>query len=172
MTGEAYSSATLADLIVDFGASGSPVPRALRWMAEWLPRAERRALAGDDLQRIDAVHMSVRDLFGFLPAVLPLARPVWFEAVTRVGGKVQSVVGYAAVPALDGIDVGLAWWSPSRQRLVGPFGPMRTTPGGTAEMPSVSAVAREELKVAAGVVVRALLLSRRGAEMQRQPELV
>jgi hypothetical protein len=154
---------TLAELIMELGARGNGGSTAMRWLAGWLPDAQRQSLGGDDLARIDAVQASTQELRDLLPAVLPLAQPLWLEAATIVGGRTDLVVGYGALPVRDGIDIGFACWAPARQRLLGPLGPARTTIDGTVEPDPLSAYARSELEVAASIVVRAMLIGQRQA---------
>ena len=45
---------TVADIIIDMGAAGRGAPSSLRWLADWLPDADRRMLDENDLARINA----------------------------------------------------------------------------------------------------------------------
>ncbi len=35
---------TLADVIIDLGAPGKDAPASFRWLSDWLPDAEQRAI--------------------------------------------------------------------------------------------------------------------------------
>jgi hypothetical protein len=161
---------TVADMLVAIGAPGRNSPPAVRWLASWLPDADHRWLDRSDIERIDA-HDPSRSPHQLLASVLPLARPVWFEAtiVTRPmsfdqDGKLVIADGalittcWGAVPAADGLDIGWTSYTPSRRRMVGPLGPARVAADGMQRPPDTNDDVWYELTQAAGVVMRALLL--------------
>lgn len=132
-------------------------PDSLRAIATWLPRAVRRALSADDLARIDAYAGDGEALHDMLPAVLPLSAPVWLEASITAQRGTRMVLGYGATPAGPGeIDVWFAATDLSASRIVGPLGPMRLDSQACADGPG-----NNELRAAAGIVIRALLLGGR-----------
>ena len=149
---------SLATILIDQGAPGRGAPEALRWMADWLPDADRRTLTTGDLARIDAYAGAARDLHDLLPALLPLARPVWYEAEVTAAGGTRMIMGYGAVPAADKLDIGWACWSPASRRILGPLGPVRLTTAGLDQPAGMSDASMREMQTAAGIVVRALLM--------------
>ena len=135
----------LADLLLS-------TPSCVRY-AQCLPQATRRTLNAADLARIDAYTGDGQALHEMLPAVLPLAAPVWYEAQITAQRGTRMVLGYGATPAAPGeIDVWFAAGTAGRVALA--LGPMR--------MDSQSVAGGEEddreLRAACGIVVRALLM--------------
>jgi hypothetical protein len=132
-------------------------PTCVRF-AQWLPHATRRTLSAADLARIDAYTGDGQALHEMLPAVLPLAAPVWYEAQITAQHGTRMVLGYGATPAAPGeIDVWFAAGTAGRVALA--LGPMRMDSQSTA----LGEGDDRELRVACGIVVRALLM-RAGTE--------
>ncbi len=161
---------TVADMLVSMGAPGRNSHPAVRWLASWLPDADHRWLDHSDIERIDACGPD-RSPHQLLASVLPLARPVWFEAtiVSRPmsldqDGKLVIEDGtvvttcWGAVPAADGLDIGWTSYAPAHRRMIGPLGPARVAPDGMQRPPDANDDVWHELTQAAGVVMRALLL--------------
>jgi hypothetical protein len=93
-----------------------------------------------------------------LAAVLPLNRPLWFEAtVIPRGGGPKMIMGVGAVPMDHGIDIGWVGHVPSLNEIVGPFGPARLTTTGMERPPLIDDAAWLRLRGAAGMVIRARL---------------
>src|SRR5258708_39172213 len=95
----------------------------MRWLSDWLPDAEQRHCNKEDLSRSDAYAGGAAELHEMLAAVLPLARPVWFEAAVTAQHGTAMIMGYGAVPSRGGIDVGWACQAPAHGRIIGPLGP-------------------------------------------------
>jgi hypothetical protein len=152
---------TLADIIIDLGAPGKGAPPGLRWLADWIPDAERLTLIRDDLARIDAYSGPAEELHSLLAAVLPLAKPIWCETTVTAQGGTEMIMGYGAVPAADGVDVGWACYAPAHSRMIGPLGPARVTATEMRRPSDISDESWHELRSAAGLVLRAILLRRR-----------
>ncbi len=150
---------TLADIIIAAGAPESGAPASMRWLAEWLPDAERRQLTRGDLARMDAVVADPHDLHHLLATVLPLARPIWIEVEITAQHGTEMIMGYGAVPVThDRIDVGWACLDPAHGRMLGPLGPAAMTATGMQRPADINDESWRELRVAAGIVIRALLL--------------
>src|SRR5258708_34687495 len=92
----------------------------MRWLSDWLPDAEQRQLNKEDLSRIDAYAGGAAELHEMLAAVLPLARPVWFEAAVTAPHGPPRVFGHGAVPPPGGVDVRLGCHPPGPGRHLGP----------------------------------------------------
>jgi hypothetical protein len=148
---------SVADMLVSMGAPDRSVPPAVRWLASWLPDAEHRLLDRDDLARIDA-YDAARGPHELLASVLPLARPVWFEATLAAESGTVVTAGYGAVPASAGLDIGWTCYASAHRRMIGPLGPARVTTQGMQRPDGVNDDVWYELTQAAGVVMRALLL--------------
>ena len=154
---------TVADIIIDMGAAGRGAPSSLRWLADWLPDADRRMLDENDLARINAYAGDANQLQELLGTIAPLTRPVWFEAAVIAEHGTEMVLGCGAVPGPNGsLDIGFASYAPARQRMIGPFGPARVTTTGMARPTGVTDEAWRELRATAGIVIRALLLDEAG----------
>jgi hypothetical protein len=151
---------TLADIIIDTGAPGRGAPAPLRWLADWLPDADRATLDAGDLARIDSYAGSADDLHALLAAVMPLARPVWFEAALTAQHGTQTILGYGGVPMDDRLDIGWACYAPAYGRMIGPLGPARVSASGMERPVGINDESWRELRSAAGVVLRAILLRR------------
>lgn len=149
---------SLAEILVAAGAPGRGAPAPLRWLADWLPDAEHRILDNADLQRIDAYAGAAADLHALLPTVLPLARPLWYETAITAQHGTAMMMGYGAVPAGNEMDVGFACYAPARQRIIGPLGPARATATGLQRPAGIGEESWRELRTAAGIIIRALLL--------------
>jgi hypothetical protein len=160
------ASLPLADILVAMGEPGRGASASLRWLADWLPNAERRQLDRDDIARIDAYMGGDRALHDLLPAVLPLMRPVWFE--TAITTQDEMIVGYGAVQArctpsigwrvADGVDIGWACYAPACGGIIGLLGPAVVTATGMDRPADIADESWLMLRSAAGVVMRALLL--------------
>lgn len=134
-------------------------PAHVRALAAWLPRAVRRTLTADDLRRIDAYAGGAEDLHALLPAVLPLAAPVWYEAQVTAQHGTRMVMGYGATPAGPGeLDVWCAAGSVGSDRIMVPAGPLRLDRVGIDPRADIDAAGVRELRAAAGIVLRALML--------------
>lgn len=126
--------------------------------AVWLSSARLMTLSADDLARIDGYAGTGTALHEMLPAVLPLARPVWYEAQVVAQRGTPMRLGYGATQAGPGeIDVWFAAGCDPMTRIV-VLGPLRIDsqcidPAADASDPSV-----RELRVAAGIVLRAMLM--------------
>ncbi|MCC6775661.1 MAG: hypothetical protein IT537_03335 [Hyphomicrobiales bacterium] len=149
---------TLADILIEEGAPGRGAPAALCWMADWLPDAEQRVLGNADMERLAAYAGEATELHALLPSVLPLARPVWYESTLTAQHGTEMIMGYGAVPAPDGIDVGFACYAPAYQRIIGPLGPARVTRTNIYRASGLSEESWRELRAATGIIIRALLL--------------
>jgi hypothetical protein len=148
---------SVADMLVSMGAPDRTAPPAVRWLAGWLPNAEHRLLDREDLERIDA-YDTTRDPHDLLASVLPLTRPVWFEATLVPDSGTLVTAGYGAVPASEGLDIGWTCYAPAYRRMIGPLGPAHVATIGMQRPDGVSDEVWYELTQAAGVVMRALLL--------------
>ena len=154
---------TVADIIIDMGKAGRGAPASVRWLADWLPDADRRTLDENDLARINAYAGDANQLQELLGTIAPLMRPVWFEAAVIAEHGTEMVLGCGAVPGPNGsLDIGFASYAPARQRMIGPFGPARVTTTGMARPTGVTDEAWRELRATAGIVIRALLLDEAG----------
>lgn len=142
---------TLAALICEQDA---PALTALRRI---LPLADRRRLSAEDLRRIDAYHGGAIDLHALLPAVLPLLRPRWWECEITAQHGTAMQLGYLATPAEDGIGVTFVGHAAAFDRLLGPIAAVITATGMSWPTDTPDAAVRE-LRAAAGIVLRALLL--------------
>src|SRR5258707_13852918 len=76
----------------------------MRWLSDWLPDAGQRQLNKEDLSRIAAYAGGAAELHEMLAAVLPLARPVWFEAAVSAHRGTAVILGYGAGPPHGGTD--------------------------------------------------------------------
>lgn len=153
---------TLADIIITEGAPGRGASPPTRWLSDWLPDAERATLGPAELARIDAYRGGGIELHEMLAAVLPLARPVWYEAAITASGGTEMIMGYGAVPMAHGIDIGWACYAPAAGRMIGPLGPACVNTTGMSRPADISDESWRELRSAAGVVLRAILFRRRG----------
>ena len=124
----------------------------------WLDQAEQRPLSHEDLVRINGYVGTAGDLHQLLDALLPLPRPVWYEATVTAQGGTETVQGYGAIPHAEGVEIVFACYLPAKAILIGPVGPARLTPHGIERPDGLGDEAWHELRVAAGIVVRALLL--------------
>jgi hypothetical protein len=147
---------TVAEMLIELGAPGRGASARLRWFADWLPDAEKRILSEHDLAHINACHLAAEphELFAAVPA---LQKPVWFETATAERGMIR---GCGAVPADDGIDIGSACFSDALG-MVEPFGPARVTTTAMVQPDHLGDRSWRELRQAAGIVLRALLLAHR-----------
>lgn len=155
---------TLADIIIDMGAPGRGAPPPLRWLADWLPDAERVTLGSDELARIEAYRGSAVELHEMLAAVLPLARPVWYETTVTAAGGTVMIMGYGGTPMLgagQAIDIGHAVYAPAYGRMIGPLGPARVTTTAMGRPEGITDESWRELRTAGGIVLRAILFRRR-----------
>jgi hypothetical protein len=126
---------------------------------EWIREAERRVLSREALARIDAYQGSGAELHELLPAVLPLPRPIWYEAEVTAQHGTRTVLGYGVRPAGDdAIEVVYEAHAPAYDRTIGPIGPVRVTAAGMDPPDGCSEAEWRELRAAAGIVIRALLL--------------
>lgn len=142
---------SLASLLLEH----APVTAAIR---AWLHAARRVQLTAADLARIDSYGSSDgATLHAQLPLVTPLDAPVWYEAEVAAAGGSQMLLGYGATPAGPGeIAVWFAAHARGSDKIVGPLGPLRLDShaiDSAGDDPGV-----RELRVAAGIVIRALLL--------------
>lgn len=132
----------------------------------WLPGARRVELSADDLARIDSY--GSRDgatLHAELPLVLPLAAPVWYETEVVAQHGTRMRLGYGATPAGPGeIGVWFAARADGAAHLVGPLGPMRLDSTAIDNTLDLAGPGARELRSAAGIVIRALLLGLGGAQ--------
>jgi hypothetical protein len=148
----------LSDILIDMGAPGNGASASLRWLADWLPDAECRQLSKEDIARIDAYAGGAGELHELLTTVLPLARPMWFESMAITHG-IETIAGYGAVPMGDDrIEIGWTCYAPAHDRIVGPFGPAAVTTRGMERPADIADESWQELRSAAGVIIRALLL--------------
>lgn len=148
----------LADMIGRVGAQPQAAAH-VRALAAWLPRAVQRSLSAADLRRIDAYAGDGAELHALLPSVLPLAAPVWYEARVTAQHGTDMTMGYGATPAGPGqIDVWFAASAIGSDCVLVPVGPLRLDavgidPGADTDAPGV-----RELRAAAGIVLRAIML--------------
>lgn len=150
---------TLAEILIDLGAPGKGAPAPLRWLSDWLPDADRVMLDRADMARLEAYRGSGEDLHALLSSVLPLVRPVWWEATVTAAGGTEITMGYGAVPVGDdAMDVGWASYAPEYGRVLGPLGPARVSAAGIAHPAGMSDESWRALDGAAAIVMRALLL--------------
>jgi hypothetical protein len=145
---------TLAELLL---ASPEPSAAAIR---EWLPTAAWRALTAQDLDRIDSYGSTDgRALHASLPLLLPLERSVWYEADVVAKGGSTMVLGYGAAPAgRHELGVWFAAHKRGTATVIGPLGPMRIDAHSIDTTVDVATPGARELRAAAGIVIRALLL--------------
>lgn len=147
----------LADLLIE-QAAAQPEIAPLQAIASWLPRAQWRILTSDDLARIDSYVGDGESLHDMLPAILPLAGPVWYEADVTAQHGTRMILGYGGTPAGTGeIDIWFAASAVGSDRIIGPLGPMRMDSQSVALDIGDDETGRN-LRTAAGIVVRALLL--------------
>ena len=148
----------LADMLARAGHHPQAPPH-VRALAAWLPRAVRRTLTADDLRRIDAYAGGAEDLHALLPAVLPLAAPVWYETQVTAQHGTRMAMGYGATPAGPGeLDVWCAAGAVGSGRVLVPHGPLRLDRVGIDPRADIDAAGVRELRAAAGIVLRALML--------------
>jgi hypothetical protein len=151
-----------ADMVIDLGTPGRNAGPPLRWFADWLPDADRTTLDRRQLDRINAFSCSgpSLELHELLATVLPLSRPVWFEAlITPEGGGEEIMMGFGAVPMDNGIDIGWVGHLPSLDAIIGPFGPVLVTIAGMDRPPGLDDDEDWlQLRSAAAFIIRALLI--------------
>lgn len=110
-----------------------------------------------DLARIDSYVGGGAELHELLPAVAPLARAVWYEATVTAQHGTRMILRYGAAPAPDGIDVNFRAMVEDGP-VIAECGPARVTRHGMDRPPGVTDEHWRELRAAAGIVLRALLL--------------
>lgn len=142
---------TLASIILEHAPAAAPI-------RSWLHSARRVTLTAADLARIDSYGSADgATLQAQLPLVLPLEAPVWYETEVTAAGGSQMLMGYGATPAAPGE---IAVWFAARARggdkIIGPLGPLRLD--SHAIDADVDGPGARELRAAAGIVIRALLL--------------
>lgn len=148
----------LAELLMDLAAA-QPSVQALQQIAVWLPSATRRVLSADDLAQIDVYTGSGEALHEMLHAVLPLDRPVWYEANVIAQHGTHMVMGYGATPAGPGqLDIWCAVGAVGASRVIGPLGPLRIDSQSIDVAADASSPDVRELRAAAGIVLRALMM--------------
>lgn len=145
-------SISLAELLL---ADTSDQSAALR---AWLPSARRVRLSAGDLGRIDSYGGHGVDLHAELILVLPLDRAVWYEAEIIARGGSTMRLGYGLTPAGREIGVWFAAHALGSDRILGPLGPLRSDATGIDPAADTHLPAVRELRAAAGIAVRALLL--------------
>jgi hypothetical protein len=126
----------------------------------WLLAARRYALTAADLARIDLYGSTDgATLHAQLPLVLPLEAPIWYEVQVVAAGGTAMVLGYGATPGGPGeIGIWFAATAISTGRVVGPLGPLRLDATAIDSVADIDAPSVRELRAAAGIVIRALLL--------------
>src|SRR5260370_9606982 len=98
------------------------------------------------------------ELDELLMTVLPLARPIWFESTVTTHG-IKTIAGYGVVPMGDDrIEICWACYAPDHDRIVGPLGPAAVTTRGMERPADIADESWQELRGAAGFIIRALLL--------------
>lgn len=144
---------TLASLLLEHAPSDAPI-------RSWLHAARRVTLTAADLARIDSYGSSDgATLHAELALVLPLDAPVWYEAEVTAAGGSQMLLGYGATPAGPGeIAVWFAAHARGADRIVGPLGPLRLDSRSIDTTADAYSANVRELRSAAGIVIRALLL--------------
>jgi hypothetical protein len=147
----------LRDLLIA-EASRPGASASLVWLAEIARGVTPRVLTAAHHQRIDAYAGGADDLHTLLPAVLPLAAPVWYETTVTAQHGTEMTFAYVAAPAADGLDVGWACYTPVHQRILGPLGPVRVTATEMTRPPGLSDESWRTLRSATGTVLRALLI--------------
>lgn len=147
-------SASLADMLL---SDASPQTAAIR---AWLPRATRHTLTAADLARIDSYgSQDGATLHAQLPLVLPLDRPVWYEAEVVAQHGTTMLLGHGATPAGPGeLAVWMAAHARGSGRILGPLGPLRLDAREIDPSVDIADASIRELRAAAGIVIRALLL--------------
>lgn len=140
-------------------AQTANAPASVRWMADEIDRADSRLLTPEGLARIDAYAGQASDLHELLPSVLPLKRAVWYETSITAQGGTEILMGYLATPTSEGIEIGFVSLAPALEKLIGPLGPVVVTPTEMRQPPKMGEVEFRELRSAAGIIIRALLLS-------------
>ncbi len=148
----------LANVLLRQAHEGVAIPPALKWLAFWLPDADRRILTPNDQARLDAYGGSADDLHGVLATLPALRRPIWCEAPIKDQGGAAMTMGYGAVAADDGLDIGWTCYAPEQQRMLGPFGPARVRESGLSRPEGLGDDVWRSLRYAAGIVLRVLLL--------------
>lgn len=125
-------------------------------MVDALATAEHRALTAADHRRCESYVGTAKDLHDLVAAIPPLSRPRWWAAALVAQHGTPMTLGYLALPHPNGLGVGFACLAPDR--IIGPLGPAVVT---TTHMQRPDACTDEswrELRAAAGIVLRALLL--------------
>jgi len=153
----AHDTETLATLVAGEALQPNASP-ALRWLADALAEAEMRTLTSADLARIDAYVGGAKELHQLLPAVLPLPRAVWYATSITAQHGTAIDMGYVAVPADGGIDVGYVALSRAHRSLIGPIGPVRVTATSMTRPVAMDDGAWREVRSATGIIIRALLI--------------
>jgi hypothetical protein len=97
---------TVADIIIDMGKHGRGASASLRWLADWLPGADRRMLDENDLARINAYAGDANELQELLGTMAPLTGPVWFEAEVIAEHGTEMVLGCGAGAIVGGLWLG------------------------------------------------------------------
>lgn len=143
---------TLAERITALAATTD----AVQWMASVLPSARTRLLSTQDLARIDGYIGPAADLHEMLRAILPLHATVWYETTVTAQHGTVITMGYLAAPADDGLDLG--WCAMGPARIIGPIGPVRATDRTMIRPDDLTEEAWRESRVAASILIRALLL--------------
>lgn len=144
----------LADVVVSVPAQHP----GHAWMHEHLPGALRYRLSSEDLARIDAFRGEPLDLHELLPALLPRDCASWYETRLVAQRGTEMFLGYFAVPRTDAIDIGFVSYAPAHGRMIGPLGPARVTASEMVPPEGCSSEAWRELRAAAGIVLRAMML--------------
>ena len=117
----------------------------------------RRVLTPEDLARIDAYHGGATDLHDLLPAVLPLATPRWYETTLTAQHGTVMTLGYLAEPDEAGIRVSLTVAREGTADRLS-YGPVVVTPTEMHRPDGVAPHEWREIRAAAGIIIRALLL--------------
>lgn len=148
-----YHDYALASLLLEYAPADAPI-------RSWLHSARRVSLTAADLARIDSYGSADgATLQAQLPLVLPLEAPVWYETEVTASGGSQMLMGYGATPAGPGeIAVWFAAHARGADRIVGPLGPLRLDGRTIDTAADVTDPGIRELRSAAGIVIRALLL--------------
>jgi hypothetical protein len=150
---------SLTDMLTELATTAPTIPTSVAWLAERLPRARIKNLSAADLARIDSYYGGGGDLHDLLPAIAWPAEIVWYEADVVAQGGTAMTLGYMGAPAPDAA-LDLAWtaWSPANGQLIRPLGPVRITAGGMDRPAGTSDSAWREMRAAAGILIRALML--------------